>query len=115
MNINIHFNNIGKSEAVSDFIWERLDTTFNKFHVENPEVEVFLNIIRARTDFRQPLFSCEILVRTEFNKTVSKIIKKEEDLYKAIQGCVKAMGGAIAKHSTIKNDHHRFERRSLSY
>lgn len=111
MRINVHFNSMKKSEAVNDFILDNLDAIFNKYHVENPEVDIYLNIIRARTDYRQPLFSCEILVKTEFDKTYHKIIKQEEDLYKAIKSSMKAVNAALSKHSTRKNDHRRFERR----
>lgn len=112
MRINVHFNNMKKSEAVNDFILENLDAVFDKFHIENPEADIYLNIVRARTDYRQPLFSCEILFKTEFDKTLHKVIKHEADLYKAIWNSVKAVGGALSKHSTKKNDHHRYERRT---
>lgn len=111
MRINVHFNHMKKSEAVNNFVLDSLEGVFDKFQIENPEVDVYLNIIRARTDYRQPLFSCEILVKTEFDRTYHKILKKETDLYKAIRSSIKSVSSYLSKHSTRKNDHHRYERR----
>lgn len=118
MRINVHFNNMSKSEAVNDFLLDSLDDIFNKFHVESPDVDVYLNIIRARTEYRHPLFSCEIILKTEFNKNYQKYLKQEEDLYLAIKNATKAVSASLSKCSTKKNDHRRFKRRgeqALSY
>lgn len=115
MRINVHFNNMKKSEAVNEFMLDNLDVIFDKFHIENPEVDVYFNIIRARTDYRHPLFSCEILFKTEFDKSFHKVIKTEEDLYKAIRNSTKAVASVLSKHSTRKNDHRRYERRMENF
>ena len=112
MRINVHFNNMKKSEAVNSFIQTSLNEIFTKYQIQNPEADVYLNIIRARTEYRHPLFSCEILIKNDFDKNFHKVLKKESDLYKAIGLGIKAVNLNLSKHSTRKNDHHRYERRA---
>lgn len=111
MRIQVHYKNVAMSEAINNFIKGELETMFGKFRVMNPSVDVYIESVRARTALRHPVYSCELIYKTDYNRSSQKVIREGRDLFMLISDGLLVVEQNLGEQSSRKNDHRRYQRR----
>ncbi len=99
------------SESINNFIKNELEMMFSKFRVMNPSVDVYIESVRARTPLRHPVYACELIYKSDFNRTSQKVIREGRDLFTLISDGLLVIEQSLTEQSSRKNDHRRFQRR----
>lgn len=111
MRIQVHYKNIAMSEAINTFIGNELTAMFGKFRVMNPSADIYIESIRARTAYRHPVYACEIIFKSDFNRSSQKVRREGRDLFMLISDSLYVIEQRFSEMSSRKNDHRRFQRR----
>lgn len=113
MRIQVHYKNVAMSEAINNFIKSELETMFNKFRVKNPSADIYIETIRARTVDRHPVYACEVIFKSDFNRTSQKVLREGRDLFTLISEALYVIEQNFSEMSSRKNDHRRYQRREV--
>lgn len=111
MRIQVHYKNVTMSEAINNFIKNELETMFSKFRVLNPAADIYIESIRARTPNRHPIFACEVIYKTDFNRSSQKVLRQGRDLFMLISDALCVVEQSLGDDSARKRDHRRYQRR----
>lgn len=111
MRIQVHYKNVEGSEAINNFIKGELEMMCSKFKVNGGSADIYIESVRARTDNRHPVFACEIIYKTDFNRYPQKIFREGRDLFTLIGEALWVAEQNFSEMSSRKNDHRRYHRR----
>ena len=111
MRIQVHYKNVAMSEAINNFIKSELEMLFDKFRVVNPSADIYIESIKARTDKRHPVFACEVIYKSNFNRSSQKVLREGRDLFSLISDSLYVIEQSFTDMSSRKNDHRRYQRR----
>ncbi len=111
MKIQVHYKNMAMSESIDEFIKAELVTLFAKYQVVNPAADIYLESIRARTENRHPVYSCEVIYKSDFHRSAQKVVRDGRDLFSLITESLDVIEQSLKQMSSRKSDHRRYHRR----
>ena len=111
MNTTVFFRDIGKTEALENYLQEKVESATEDFMKYDAETMLTVRVEseRRRTENRRPAFVCELILKPSHQKGTLKVRKNGEDFHTAVNDATAALRTILRRRSTRKSQHRRHE------
>lgn len=116
MRTEVFFKDIRRTGYTEDFITDKVDALTDKLIQPDSDLHVVVRVekSRQRTDIRQGLYQCEVIVKSGMSDRTYKTLRQDRNLYRAVVACFEALKVILAKnHDRLRHDRRR--RRTPEY
>lgn len=109
MQIDIHFRDLGRTEAMEAFLMEKIETSVESFLKDDPNsrATVRVELDRHRSQTRKPSFHCEIILKPTHQKRILKVSKTGEDFHVVAAEAASALRTILRRRSSRRLRQHR--------
>ncbi|MBC7371943.1 MAG: HPF/RaiA family ribosome-associated protein [Bdellovibrionaceae bacterium] len=111
MNTTVFFRDIGKTEALENYLEEKVAGATEGFmkYDHQTSLTVRIETERRRTENRKPAFICELILKPSHQKGTLKVRKNGEDFHTAVNDATAALRTILRRRSTRRSQHRRHE------
>ena len=111
VNTTVFFRDIGKTEALENYLHEKLASATEGFLKYDSEAVLTVRVesARRRTENRRPAFVCELILKPSHQKGTLKVRKTGEDFHGVVIDATAALQTILRRRSTRKAQHRRHE------
>lgn len=116
MQIDIHFRDLGRTEALEAFLMDKIGNTMESFlkDDEDSHATVRVELERHRTLTRKPSFHCEIILKPTHQKGTIKVSKSGDDFHAVASEAATALRTILRRRSSRKIKKGRERTRDLN-
>jgi ribosome-associated translation inhibitor RaiA len=110
MRTEILFKDLNRSEYVEAFVEEKIDGITHRWVSPNNDTHVSVRISRSkeRTEQRQPIYQCEIILKSGMSSKTYKTVKSDRNIFKSVTHSFESMRTMLGKtHDRLRHDRRR--------
>ena len=110
MRTDIIFKDLNRSEYVENFVNEKIDNIVDRLTDGDRDTHVSVRIAKSkeRTDTRQPIYHCEVMLKSGMSSKVYKTVRNDRNIFGCITACFDSMKTVLGKtHDRLRHDRRR--------
>ncbi len=105
MQTNIHYRDVARTEHLEAYLLDRIEGLADKFLHDDLNAHLMVKVEeeRHRSEYRKPVFTCEVVLKPSHTRRILKVKKSGTDFYECVSDLVDAFKNVLAKHSSKMN------------
>jgi len=110
MRTDIIFKDMHRSDYVENFVSEKVDYLVDRLVSPDNDTHVSVRIAKSkeRTDLRQPIYRCEVILKSGMSSKHYKTVKGDRNLFRCITTSFDSMKTMLGKsHDRLRHDRRR--------